>query len=79
MSVVLVSDAGSEVALAAIRAGATDIVHPGAEPLEHREPVGDGPRDLGVEAVGVQVGRYTDAQPPDAAAEGDLPEPVKDL
>jgi pilus assembly protein CpaE len=31
LSVVLVSDAGSDVALAAIRAGATDILHPGAD------------------------------------------------
>ena len=34
LSVVLVTDAGSEVALAAIRAGATDILHPQAEPAE---------------------------------------------
>ena len=34
VSVVLVSDAGAEVALAAIRAGATDILHPQAEAAE---------------------------------------------
>ena len=34
VSVVLVSDAGHEVALAAIRAGATDILHPAAEAAE---------------------------------------------
>jgi len=34
VSVVLVSDDGSQLALAAIRAGATDILHPGADPVE---------------------------------------------
>ncbi|CAA9308696.1 MAG: Type II/IV secretion system ATPase TadZ/CpaE, associated with Flp pilus assembly [uncultured Friedmanniella sp.] len=34
LSVVLISDAGSEVALAAIRAGATDILHPAADAAE---------------------------------------------
>ena len=34
VSVVLVSDAGNDLALAAIRAGATDIVHPDAEDAE---------------------------------------------
>ncbi|SDT05867.1 pilus assembly protein CpaE [Friedmanniella luteola] len=34
ISVVLVSDAGAEVALAAIRAGATDILHPAADARE---------------------------------------------
>jgi pilus assembly protein CpaE len=34
LSVVLVTDAGAEVALAAIRAGATDLLHPAAEATE---------------------------------------------
>jgi pilus assembly protein CpaE len=39
LSVVLVTDAGSEVALAAIRAGATDILHPEADPAEFEQVI----------------------------------------
>jgi pilus assembly protein CpaE len=51
VSVVLVSDAGHEVALAAIRAGATDILHPAAEAAEIVEVVQRAAELAGVRAV----------------------------
>jgi pilus assembly protein CpaE len=63
VSVVLVSDAGSEVALAAIRAGATDIVHPAAEPLELQQVVQRAVELAGVRAV-QQLGPPPPAQLP---------------
>lgn len=63
VSVVLVSDAGSEVALAAIRAGATDILHPAAEPAEVEQVVRRAVELAGVRAV-QQLGPPPPAQLP---------------
>jgi pilus assembly protein CpaE len=59
LSVVLVSDAGSEVALAAIRAGATDILHPAAEQAELQHVI-----RRAVELAAVRTAQQLGAPPP---------------
>ena len=58
LSVVLVSDAGAEVALAAIRAGATDILHPDADVVEMQQVV-----QRAVELAGVRAAQLLGAPP----------------